>query len=174
MLAKCEFETDRLSVEEWRASSAEDEAGAVLLTHISDDARPFLPLSMASIRTTEEAIKWLGQQDGEGAVVLFARLIPSNQVASVLIVYERDDTDPPHLYIGYLVSPKHRGNGIATELVQGLVKWVGDSTSIGLLVAGVESANVASVAVLTKSGFVPKQGTDASDGYNMYELRLKR
>lgn len=52
MLEGCSFETDRLSVDSWRSA---DNAAAVLLSHLTEEARQFLPDSLASIRTLDHA-----------------------------------------------------------------------------------------------------------------------
>ncbi len=174
MLDECSFETDRLNVGDWQSTYSEHGAGQILVAHITDDARKFLPDSLASIRTTGDSVEWLQQQRAEVTAVLFATLKSSDQVAGVLIASEQSDSGTTLAYIGYLVSPEQRGKGIATELVQGFVNWVEKSTNIDLLIGGVDSLNTASISVLTKSGFEVKKGEADSDGYLMYERRLNR
>jgi ribosomal-protein-alanine N-acetyltransferase len=175
MLSDRTFNTDRLTVSSWRSLGLEEhEAAEAILSHVSEDARQFLPDSLASIRSHEDAAAWLTQQQAEGTDVLFAKLQSSSEVAALLIASEQSDSGSTYLFIGYLVEPSHRGGGLATELVQGFVQWVSSSTDVDSLVAGVESSHAASRAVLSKSGFVEIEGDDSSTNYLKYEYRLNR
>ncbi len=144
------------------------------MSHVSEDARQFLPDSLASIRSLEDVAAWLVQQATEGTDVLFAKTKSSAEIAAMLIASEQSDSGSTYLYIGYLVEPNYRGGGLATELVQGFVQWVRSSTDIDSIVAGVESSHAASRAVLSKSGFVEIGGDEASVNYLKYEHRVIR
>jgi len=174
MLGNCSFETDRLIVDDWQLTFSEHEAGEILLSHISEDARQFLPDSLASIRIVDDATGWLWQQRSEGTAVLYARLTSSQDVVAVLIASKQSGSAAAQVYIGYLVSPEHRGIGFATELVQGFVNWAEVSTSVGSIVAGVDSSNLPSNSVLAKSGFIKSKGSESSDGYLTFERRMNR
>jgi RimJ/RimL family protein N-acetyltransferase len=171
MLEGCSFETDRLSVDSWRSA---DNAAAVLLSHLTEEARQFLPDSLASIRTLDHAAEWLEQQEVEETDVLFAKLRSSSVTTAILVASEQSGSEAASLYIGYLVSPNHRGRGIATELVRGFARWVGEQTKIELIVAGVDSSHIASRSVLTKSGFFEVENSDTSADYLKYEKRIDR
>jgi RimJ/RimL family protein N-acetyltransferase len=145
-----------------------------LVSHIPEDARQFLPDSLASIRNLEDASSWLIQQQEEGTAVLFARLDSVEEMAAILITSEQSESGVERIYIGYLVSPSHRGIGIATELVQGFVQWVGSDTNADLIRAGVDSSHATSRAVLAKSGFVEVGKDENSPDYLKYECRLVR
>lgn len=149
-------------------------AGGVLLDHVTDDARQFLPASLASVRTVDDAVVWLEQQEADGTAVLFAGLRSSEDVVAVLVASEQLSSGVAQIYIGYLVEPSVQGRGIATELVRGFVTWVGSETSAASLVAGVESSHAASRSVLAKSGFLPVDVNDTSESYLKYECRLDR
>ncbi len=55
--------------------------------------------------------------------------------------------------IGYSVLPQFQGQGYATEMVGGLVRWALGQPGVARVVAETEWANPASVRVLDKVGF---------------------
>ncbi len=148
------------------------EAAAIVLAHVSEESRKYLPESLASIRTVNDAVAWLKQQQVEKTAVLLADQKPSWATVAVLIASEQFNSEGTKLYIGYLVLPSCQGNGFATELVQGFIKWTVGLTKVSSIVAGVDSSNAASVSVLKKSGFVPMESESSAANYVMYEHRL--
>jgi ribosomal-protein-alanine N-acetyltransferase len=70
--------------------------------------------------------------------------------------------------IGYGLAPSHRGRGIATEAVAGMVHSAFASPGVRLVWAGTEEQDTASQGVLTRNGF-RMIGTE--DGLRRYELR---
>ena len=175
MLGNCSFNTDRLSVNNWQSvSRVEREAGGVILSHVTEESRQFLPESMASVRTVDDAVAWLKIQQDEKTYVLFAEHRISKESAAILVASEQSDSGATNIYVGYLVDPNHQGGGIATELVRGFIVWAGSTVNIDSVIAGVDSSNPASKAVLAKSGFVAVTKNDDSADYLMYEHRLDR
>ena len=57
--------------------------------------------------------------------------------------------------IGYSVLPQFQGRGYATEMVGGLVRWAMGQPGVVRVVAETDWTNLASVRVLSKSGFAP-------------------
>ena len=70
--------------------------------------------------------------------------------------------------IGYSVLPQFQGQGYATELVGGLVRWALGQPGVARIVAETEWANPASVRVLTKAGFAPS-GPSKEPGGTRFE-----
>jgi len=131
-----------------------------------------LPDLLASIKTVDDAAAWLKQQQVDQTIVLIAKQISGGAAVGMLVASEQVSSGVTNLYIGYLVSPTHQGKGIATELVQGFAKWAGSLRTAKSIIAGVDSTNIASVAVLKKSGFVPAMTESNSANYLMYEHLL--
>lgn len=73
----------------------------------------------------------------------------------LLILFEGQPDDGPgvDLRVGYLLGASVWGEGMATELVAGLVTWARAQPSIATLTAGVEATNPASARVLSKNDF---------------------
>ena len=136
-----DFTTDRLAVRPWHRQG------------------PF----------SEEAAKdWLAEL---GDSLLVATLKDDDEVAAFLVVFPSQESDgDTAIRIGYVVAEAAWGQGIATELLQGFVDHLRE-TSPATLLAGVSASNRASIRVLEKCGFrsIPK-GND--QGQLAYRLNL--
>ena len=55
--------------------------------------------------------------------------------------------------VGYLILPKHHGQGFGTESLKALIEWASEEQGIQSFSAIVTEGNVGSEKVLTKSGF---------------------
>jgi RimJ/RimL family protein N-acetyltransferase len=66
----------------------------------------------------------------------------------------RPDHQPPVLELIYAVAEQHTGTGLATHLAQTVMAHARQTTTLGDIHAAVDVVNVASVAVLSKLGFV--------------------
>jgi ribosomal-protein-alanine N-acetyltransferase len=56
--------------------------------------------------------------------------------------------------IGYSVLPEYQGEGLATEMVKGIVRWAHRQLSVKIIEAEVKTENIASIRVLEKNSFV--------------------
>ncbi len=56
--------------------------------------------------------------------------------------------------IGYSVLPEYQGEGLATEMVNGIVRWASRQNSVKRIEAEVNIANEPSIRVLEKNDFV--------------------
>jgi RimJ/RimL family protein N-acetyltransferase len=56
--------------------------------------------------------------------------------------------------IGYSVLPEFRGEGLATEMVAGLVEWAKHQPAVRQIEAETAVDNEASIRVLEKTGFI--------------------
>ena len=80
---------------------------------------------------------------------------------------------PIEVRLGYLLAEDAWGQGYASELVEGFVRWCRQHPPIASIAGGVARDNVASVRVLTKNGFQRDSTADVGD-VNLYRLTLTR
>lgn len=73
--------------------------------------------------------------------------------------------------IGYSVVPERRGEGIATELIVALSDRALAMAEVVCVVAHTEASNVASLAALSRAGFVPA-GTGPTPELRRFERRV--
>jgi RimJ/RimL family protein N-acetyltransferase len=147
-------------------------AAGVLFDHVSEDAKQWLPESLATIQTTGDAISWLEEQEIEETDVLFAEDLDSSEVLGILIASARLEDTATNIHIGYLVATEFRGVGVATELVTGFLDWADKNLVTGSVFAGVDSRHTASIAVLEKAGFSRAGSNTGSKSMYEYEYRL--
>ena len=164
------FDTDRLSVgprSMFSASAMADLPTAVseMLNSSPDD---WLPPGWAGDFDTDRATRWISEIEAE-AELLVAMDRDSSQVAGVLILFIDLNANTPDrmVRIGYLISPRLRGKGIATELVRGLVNWCRDSGDRYSITAGTHPGNIASARVLEKCGFSETSSTGNETIYSI-------
>lgn len=119
-----------------------------------------------SIETWVERLVRRGNEhdsSSSATVVLTVRTHPNNALAGLLILNRADD-DENIIHLGYLLAKTAWGQGLATELVQGLVAHLQQQDSFrGQVRGGVDRHNPASARVLQKADFVALS-TPADDG----------
>ena len=164
------FDTDRLSVgprSQFAASAMADPPTAVseMMSSSPDD---WLPPDWAGDFDTDRASRWIREVESE-AELLVAMDRDSSQIAGVLILFIDLNADAPDrmVRIGYLISPRFRGKGIATELVRGLIDWCRDSADRYSITAGTHPENIASARVLEKCGFSETSSTGSETIYSI-------
>jgi RimJ/RimL family protein N-acetyltransferase len=64
------------------------------------------------------------------------------------------DREAAEAELGYTVTPSARGRGIATAAVEALTRWAFDEQALERLTLTIEVANVASVRVAERCGYV--------------------
>jgi RimJ/RimL family protein N-acetyltransferase len=117
-----------------------------------------LPLLLRLLEAAPDCAGWfgwyaLGRDDAAAAPVL---------VGSVGFKGPPQDGS---VEIGYSVLPQFQCRGYATEMVGGLVHWALEQPGVIRVVAETEWANPASVRVLIKAGFVPRDATTPRASY---------
>lgn len=150
-----DFDTERLSVRSWQH---EDRAalGARLLEILTPQVLAALPPHFVVGKDATAADHWIEAREAEGPV-----LVVRENGATIGLVFLGWEGSEVH--IGYLLAEEVWGQGLATELVRGLVAALSpDATAIR---GGVDRGNPASAAVLRKAGFaidpgVGPQGVD--------------
>lgn len=150
------FRTERLSVELWdqtkdcsRVQSAlESDLQHVLTTSALSPSShsPQLPQPGFSFET------WLDFAGGKGQTLLAYMNAKGPLIGALLLVPSRNHLNVSELHISFLILKKMWGQGLATELVKGLVA-TGKNGEAMRLVASVDRHNLASFRVLQKSGF---------------------
>jgi len=125
-MSTCEFRTRRLRVAGWHAIDFEgpDLADLVigLLTPTNTRA---LPPEWHGGYSRARAESWIAERDDESTVLL-AIDRDSRDPLGILILVELDDAHRPgfvDLRVGYLLAEPARGQGLASELIGGLVEW---------------------------------------------------
>lgn len=171
----CAFLTQRLSVGPWHSAAGEygidlNEAVAAILTPNTTGA---LPAAWRGDYSLDRARRWVVERDGEFPTLLVV-LRSSSEPVGLMLLHEEGNgggglTD---LRIGYVISDSRWGEGIASELVDGLVDWARSQPNVGSIRAGVEPQNAASVRVLIRNGF-RLSGRDPAEETDTYQLELR-
>ena len=170
----CVFLTRRLSIGPWHGAAQEHgidltEAVTGILTQTT--ARS-LPPAWQGEYTAERARRWVVERDSESPTLLAVDRC-SDEPVGLMMLHEdfNEDDVQSNLRIGYVIKESFWGEGIASELVSGLVDWARSQTRFRSIIAGVESQNAASARVLVKNGFGL---TDSGSGENTdtYTLEL--
>ncbi|MGI9540093.1 MAG: GNAT family N-acetyltransferase [Miltoncostaeaceae bacterium] len=130
-----------------------------------------LPSAWRGEYSIARARQWIADRDRESPTLLAIDRRTGNPVGLV-IVFESPSDDGPgiDLRVGYLLSESVWGQGLATELVAGLVAWARKRPSISTLTGGVEATNPASSRVLLKNGFT--QVGSSEEGRLVFRLRF--
>jgi RimJ/RimL family protein N-acetyltransferase len=99
-----------------------------------------------------------------------AVLAGSRQVAGRIGFHAPPD-DEGVVEVGYSVAPNHRKQGLATEMVAGMLGWASEHGAVACL-ASVSPDNVASLATIKRLGFVKVgEQMDEEDGLEWVHRR---
>jgi RimJ/RimL family protein N-acetyltransferase len=71
--------------------------------------------------------------------------------------------------IGYGIAPSHRGRGIATEALAGLIRHATASAAVRIVWAITQKDDAVSRAVLMRNGF---EFVSAAEGFHRYEVHV--
>ncbi|AQS37105.1 acetyltransferase, ribosomal protein N-acetylase [Shewanella psychrophila] len=196
----CRFETPRLVVSVWPGSAEhqalnQTELAGMALDILSPNVTRALPPGWQNIHRLEDAKGWL-EARAEECSFLVVRKREASQVIGFIFLHEEQYQEQQAqqllidnmvtLHLGYLLSESQWGQGFASEVIKGLVAWVSASNSgantdkaqVSKIIAGVESSNLASIAVLVKNGFslcAPSsedsaKGVDDDDEQAFYQI----
>ena len=169
------FETERLLVVGWRTAASEHglDLAALVSELLTTSTTRSLPAEWRGEYSIARARRWIAERDRESPTLLAVDRRTGAPVGLV-IVFESpsDDGSGSDLRVGYLLSESVWGQGLATELVAGLVAWAREQPSISTLTAGVEATNTASARVLLTSGFT--EAGSADEGQLVFRLHVDR
>ena len=155
------FETERLAVVPWNGILSDPDEGprqklfAELSGILDEQVTAFLPESLV-FHEGSDASKW-AETFSDGSDISSVRLQKTDKkdLAGVLLLRTEN---PGDIHVGYIFGKAHWGQGLASELLRGLVGHMTASGYDGVMHAGVAHGNPASVAVLKKVGFEPVEG----------------
>jgi RimJ/RimL family protein N-acetyltransferase len=166
-IASCNFTTDRLLVENWNAVLMDEPARNRLMTDLSVLLSPavteFLPEPLKLTKDPNALDRWI--EDRRQVSEVFCAWDKKTRALLGLLILAGFDRPEGGMTIrlGYLLAEQTWGKGVATELVNGLVRWVEDQPMTVQILAGVEKENPASAAVLIKAGFEKTAETEAGE-----------
>jgi ribosomal-protein-alanine N-acetyltransferase len=171
----CEFETGRLRAGPWHsiAYGAGVDLVECVAEMLTESTTVLLPETWHGDFSVDRAVDWIDERDRESPTLLVVDR-ESGQVVGLVILFESAIDEPSvDVRIGYLFAEAVWGQGLATELVAGLVGWARAHPPIRTLTAGVAVTNPASARVLVTNGFerivAGEEETDA-----IYQLLIER
>ena len=156
---ECSFETDRLTIDNWRFQSAHyewlEDRGLMVRSLLTAAVTQGLPIGWQGEYDRVRGEAWFSDRQAEGPV-LVAVEPGRSEVVGLLLLFEREvgGSADVAVRVGYLLAEQAWGRGLASELVAGLVEWCQARPHIGSLHGGVDGDNKASIRVLEKNGFV--------------------
>lgn len=165
----CCFETARLHAGPWHDGPAAATLPAVVLHLLTPAVTRTLPPAWQCVDDHQQAEQWIAERDGESTVLLVTTA--DDEPVGLVILGEEpatgDRAGTIDVRLGYLLAPAAWGQGLASELVAGLVAWCRAQPGIASLTGGVARDNPASARVLTKHGF---ELHDAAGDEDIYRL----
>lgn len=183
LFERCRFDTERLHVAEWHTGShlgPPDGLPARVAAVLTAVTTQFLPPGWQGDYSEDRARTWIAERDAESPTLLVTNRVNGETVGLVLLFAE-PRADEPKLVdarLGYVIAEAQWGQGLASELVRGLVTWCRGEPAVASLTGGVEASNPASARVLTKNGFKLVEGAQDAGGDSnggdelMYRLDL--
>lgn len=160
------FFTERLSVCSWQAAVNDSSARLGLETALVRILTPrvLLPLP-PSLRLEEKAggiSAWVDARDAESDVYLVEQRSNAKLIGLLILAHEPGDGPTPKIHLGYLLAETAWGQGLATELVKGVIGALRDDGPL-MLLGGVGKDNVASARVLKKAGLASSADLSTMD-----------
>ena len=167
----CQFQTQRLNIVGYSRHINSQEKKDVLIDQVIEIMSPrvseSLPSGWQEINSAKAAAAWLEQVNKECSFLLVS-LKSTNDIIGFIFLYEPEKTQPPFdVRLGYLISEKHWGGGLGSELINGLLSCCRTSGAINIITGGIEAENTGSIKVLEKNGFVLADTND--EGVLFYE-----
>ena len=165
MLDAPNFQTKRLQVQDW---TADIKSGAAFEREVTPLLTPnvLAPLPPPLQLGTTTLAKWIAARASE-SVVCTIRLAENRALCGLFLLHFEPKHPTPTCHLGYLLAEPYWGQGLATELLAGLVDWFKNEMPGTVLMAGVATNNPTSTRVLVKNGFV-LAGCEFADDVKMY------
>ncbi|WP_315984052.1 GNAT family N-acetyltransferase [Aliamphritea spongicola] len=127
-----------------------------MVSLLSPEVVENLPGYFHGINTPESAAEWFEKVLAEGRV-LSVSYKHGDDLTGFIFLY---GTEAQTVHIGYLLKQSEWGKGLASEMLDGLVRFAEQNTNWECLVAGVDPANVASARLLEKLNFIRQTAAD--------------
>jgi len=172
------FGTERLVVSDWNLALG---PGRDLTSTV---AWLMSPATTESLRdawrgeySVERTERWITERNAESSNLLVTDR-RSGEPIGLLILFpipqdnaSADVSSGCEVRIGYLFDEAVWGQGLASELVSGMVDWSREQSGIDALIAGVGDSEGASARVLVKNGFTQDSG--ASEARLTFRLDVR-
>jgi len=168
-LTSWSIETARLRITPWRTGATGDPVRGRLVR----DLAPVLTARVLQhlpppLQDTSDLDRWIEGRAAESDVFC-VRYRETDALAGLLILVSFTE-DTPVLHLGYLLGEAHWGQGLATEILQGLVAHCRQQPEQLQIVGGVAHGNVASARVLEKVGFF-RDAASEEPGMDIFRLK---
>ena len=177
LIKRCEYETSRLKidcVDSYFSENTEDDKFAQqIISILSDEVTRSLPTGWHEVRTIERAFSWISERKSEGLVSAIL-IKPEKETVGFLFLSEEtsNKSNDIELRLGYLLTKHVWGQGLGSELIGGLIKWIKSDGRISLISGGVDKENIGSCKVLEKNGFKSSTCELAPNGVVIYERKF--
>lgn len=114
-------------------------------------------LDKAPEKSVDETIAFIGrikknQEDNDG--ILWGITLKGTDIVIGTICYWRMQKEHFRAEIGYILHPAQQGKGIMDEAIKGVLKYGFETMKLHSIEANVNPANIASMRVLEKNGFI--------------------
>jgi len=155
LTSKSSFQTERLNIKGISLFDYDsiDLLKLDVLKIMSPKVTKSLPLGWQNIDSTTQAEVWLKEQIEESVFFSIQLRTDSNNIGFLFLYEPSNLSIPIDIRVGYLLSEDYWGNGLASELISGLITWCESLGTINSITGGVEAENKGSIRVLEKNGF---------------------
>ncbi|MEI8610890.1 GNAT family protein [Enterovibrio sp. Hal110] len=174
------FQTPRLTAAALSSSAlphAKSTLSTELATLLTSNVKRHLPPDLQAVSDTESALCWL-EQTLEDCQFVALRLADDDALVGFFLLYVEVNAQrggqprlaSPHysLRLGYVVAETFQGQGLASEMVEGLITWCQTSGVVSSLSGGAEADNLPSIKVLEKNGFVRERNDEFHQGNTVF------
>jgi RimJ/RimL family protein N-acetyltransferase len=171
---ECPFQTERLkafSYDNFTKSQIGDRSLASRIIHImTPKVTEALPAGWQNLHTDTDANNWINDVSKESNLLL-VQLKKTKEIVGFVFLYEPASLKTPiDVRLGYLLNEDTWGHGLASELIEGLLKWCRSTGRIRTITGGVEPDNVASIKVLKKNGFIQTGSNNDGTLFYVYDF----
>lgn len=174
IVRRCRYTTDRLRVEEWHhlAERSGSDLVEVVGRVLTPSTTAALPPDWQGDFDRARAERWIETRDAESPTLLVSDRTSGDAVGLVILfeMISEAAAQAVDVRLGYVLAESWWGRGLATELVEGLVRWAMSEPAVRSLSGGVAHDNPASARVLVKCGFSP---TEEASEEQVYRLDLR-
>jgi len=173
---RCRFTTQRLSVSSWTNQVKEVDSKKIfaekVISILTPNVTKALPDGWQNISTIDGAQEWIKERNMESHFVTI-QLLSTKEIVGFIFLYETESHHKFYeLRFGYLLVEKVWGKGLATELIEGLLKWCKTEGDIKSISGGVETDNIGSIRVLEKTGFSASTLDNSTEQVVFYEYQF--